>query len=78
MAWFGMESGLDITEIFAELKNFDSAEFEKSLTEDEVVKFRPYMNSFHVVKLQNKRFRELLEENNIEVPELVPVCIRED
>jgi len=42
-------------------------EFEKSLTAEEVERFRPYMQWYHIVALQNKRLRKLLEENNIKV-----------
>jgi len=48
-------------------------EFEKSLTQEEVDRFRPYMTWWHIVALQNKRLRKLLEDNNIKVENEVPV-----
>ncbi len=45
----------------------DTVKFEKSLTPKEVERFKAYMIYFHAIRMQNKRFRELLEKNNIDI-----------
>ena len=52
---------------------FNPTEFEGELSEEEVDRFRPYMIWYHVVALQNERFRKLLEDNDIDIEDEVPV-----
>jgi len=48
---------------------YDVTEFEKSLTQEEVDRFRDYMTQYHVIVLENKRLRALLVEHFIKLPD---------
>lgn len=65
------DSGNPINSL-AQLYNFNSTKFEKSLTPSEVDKFRPYMLSYHILKLYCGRLRQQLKDNGIEPEEVVP------
>ena len=63
---------INLDYILKQLFNFKCSKFEKNLTDEDADFFRPYMISYHVLKLQNKRLRQQLRDNGIEPEEVVP------
>jgi hypothetical protein len=56
----------DLLQLLNQIKGFDVTEFEKSLSREEVEKFRVYIMNHHKMALRFERALKIIKDNNLE------------